>query len=178
MGHREHRLSGPSSVPCAVLTISDTRDPRSDASGALILRTLRRAGHAVVDYRIVKDDPARITAHLKTLARGGRARIALLTGGTGISRRDSTYEAVSSVLDKRLDGFGEIFRLLSYREIGPAAMLSRALAGTVQGMAVFCMPGSEEGVHLAMTKLVLPELSHVAGLLAKDARGKRHARRD
>jgi molybdopterin adenylyltransferase len=177
MGLREHRLSGPSSVPCAVLTISDTRDESTDTSGTLILRALRRSGHTVVDYRIVRDDPGRIASHLKTLARGGRARIALLTGGTGISRRDSTYEAVRSVLDKRLDGFGEIFRLLSYREIGPAAMLSRAIAGTVRGMAVFCMPGSREGVRLAMTKLVLPELSHVAGLL-KDERGGRRARGD
>jgi molybdenum cofactor biosynthesis protein B len=175
MGHREHRLQGPASVPCAVLTVSDTRDESTDTSGALIRRSLRRAGHAVVDYRILKDDPLRIVSHLRALARKARARVVLLTGGTGIARRDSTFEAVTGLLDKRLDGFGEIFRALSYRKIGSAAMLSRAVAGTYRGMVVFSMPGSEHAVRLAMTRLILPELPHVAGLVAKGARKVRHA---
>src|SRR5256885_8508743 len=118
MGHRQHGLQGPPSVPCAVLTISDTRDPSTDRSGAFILQVLRRAGHTVADYRILEDEPRRIVAHLRSLARKPSARVVLLSGGTGIGRRDSTYEAVARLLDKRLDGFGEIFRALSYRSIG------------------------------------------------------------
>ena len=175
MGHREHRLQGPAAVPCAVLTVSDTRDESTDTSGALIRRSLRRAGHTVVDYRILKDEPRRIVAHLRALARRARARVVLLTGGTGIASRDSTFEAVSSLLDKRLDGFGEIFRALSYREIGSAAMLSRALAGTYRGMVLVSMPGSEDAVRLAMTRLILPELRHLAGLVAGEGRGDRNA---
>src|SRR2546426_1677551 len=152
MGHREHRLQGPASVPCAVLPVSDTRDESTDTSGALIRRSLRRAGHAVVDYRILKDEPRRIVAHLRALARRARARVVLLTGGTGIASRDSTFEAVSSLLDKRLDGFGEIFRALSYREIGSAAMLSRALAGTYRGMVLVSMPGSGDALRLGLTR--------------------------
>src|SRR2546425_11958543 len=175
MGHREHRLQGPASVPCAVLTVSDTRDELTDTSGAFIRRSLRRAGHAVVDYRILKDEPRRIVAHLRALARRARARVVLLTGGTGIASRDSTFEAVSSLLDKRLDGFGEIFRALSYRGDGSAAMLSRALAGTYRGMVLVSMPGSEDAVRLAMTRLILPELRHLAGLVAGEGRGDRNA---
>jgi len=174
MGHREHRLQGPASVPCAVLTVSDTRHESTDASGALILRTLRGAGHAVVDYRILKDDPRRIVSHLRALAKRARARVVLLTGGTGVGVRDSTFEAVSGLLDKRLDGFGEIFRALSYRKIGSAAMLSRAVAGTYRGMVLFSMPGSEDAVRLAMTRLILPEIPHLAGLVAKGARASRN----
>ena len=175
MGHREHRLQGPASVPCAVLTVSDTRDELTDTSGAFIRRSLRRAGHAVVDYRILKDEPRRIVAHLRALARREGARVVLLTGGTGIAPRDSTFEAVTGLLDKRLDGFGELFRVLSYRAIGPAAMLSRAVAGTYRGMVLISMPGSEDAVRLAMRRLILPELRHLAGLVAGGRRGDRHA---
>ena len=158
------------------MSASDTRDESTDTSGALIRRSLRLAGHAIVDYRIVKDDPPLVVSHLRALARKSRARVVLLTGGTGIARRDSTFEAVTGLLDKRLDGFGEFFRALSYRKIGPAAMLSRAVAGTYRGMVVFSMPGSVDAVRLAMTRLILPELPHVAGLVAKGARKERHAR--
>jgi molybdenum cofactor biosynthesis protein B len=166
MGHREHRRAGPASVDCAVVTVSDTRDESTDRSGAFILRALRRAGHPVVDYRILTDDPPRIVKHLRALAQGGNARCVLLSGGTGIAPRDGTHEAVSALLEKRLDGFGEIFRALSFREIGPAAMLSRAVAGTWRGMVIFSMPGSESAVRLAMTRMILPELGHAAGLVA------------
>lgn len=172
MGHREHRRAGPASVACAVVTVSDTREPSTDRSGAFILRALRRAGHPVLDYRILKDDPPRIVTHLRALARGGRVRCVLLTGGTGIAPRDGTCEAVAALLEKRLDGFGEIFRALSFRDIGPAAMLSRAVAGTYRGMVVFSIPGSEGAVRLAMTRLILPEVGHAAGLVAPRAGGK------
>ncbi len=178
MGHREHRRAGPASVPCAVVTISDTRDESTDRSGGLILRALRKAGHPVLDYRILRDDPPRIVSHLRALAVSRRARAVLLSGGTGIAARDSTYEAVSGLLEKRLDGFGEIFRALSFQQVGPAAMLSRAVAGLYRGMVIFSMPGSEDAVRLAMTRLILPELGHAAGLLAPGSHGVRgHGRR-
>ena len=166
MGHREHRRAGPRAVPCAVVTVSDTREAATDTSGALIRRALARAGHTLVDYRILKDDPEAIAAHLRGLP-GSGARVVLLSGGTGIAPRDTTYEAVAGLLEKRLDGFGEIFRMLSYRQIGAPAMLSRAVAGTFRGMIIFVMPGSEDAVRLAMRRLILPELGHVAGLLAR-----------
>ncbi len=165
MGHRQHRREGPRAVACAIVTVSDTRDETSDRSGSYVRRALSRAGHSVVDYRILRDDPRAIRAHLTRLARGRRARVVLISGGTGIARRDSTYEALSRLITKRLDGFGELFRALSYRSIGPSAMLSRAVAGTWRGMVLFSMPGSESAVRLAMERLILPELSHVAGLL-------------
>ena len=178
MGHREHRRAGPAAVACAVVTVSDTRDASTDRSGAFILRALRRAGHPVVDYRILTDDPPRIVTHLRALARGGRVVCVLLSGGTGIAPRDGTHEAVSGILEKRLDGFGELFRALSFREIGPAAMLSRAVAGTCRGMLIFSMPGSESAVRLAMTRIILPELGHAAGLVAPPGGGKgKHGKR-
>jgi molybdenum cofactor biosynthesis protein B len=165
MGHRQHRRQGSRAVPCAIVTVSDTRTKATDRSGAFIHRALKRAGHPVVDQRILKDEPKAIRAHLARLARASNARVVLFTGGTGIAARDRTYEAVDRLLEKRLDGFGEIFRWLSYREIGPAAMLSRAVAGTYGRMTVFSMPGSEAAVKLALRKLILPEISHLAGLL-------------
>jgi molybdenum cofactor biosynthesis protein B len=166
MGAREHRRAGPAAVPCAIVTVSDTRDAKTDRSGGLIHRALRKAGHPVVDYRILKDDPSRIVAHLRNLAECSGARIVLISGGTGVAPRDTTYEAIGGLIEKRLDGFGEIFRALSFRQIGPAAMLSRALAGTYRGMVVFSMPGSEKAVRLALERLILPEIGHLAGLLA------------
>ena len=175
MSHREHRLQGPAAVPCAILTISDSRDPSTDTSGAFIRRALERAGHAVIGSTILKDEPRLIVANLRALAEQARARVVLLTGVTGIGSRDSTFEAVSGLLEKRLDGFGELFRTLSYRAIGSAAMLSRAVAGTYRGMVLFSMPGSEAAVRLAMTRLILPELRHAAGLVAGRTRAGRHA---
>jgi molybdenum cofactor biosynthesis protein B len=165
MSHREHRRKGPSRVPCAVVTVSDTRDAASDRSGRLIVRSLERAGHGTVDYRILRDERRLVARHLRDLARRGTARVVLITGGTGIASRDTTYEAVASLLEKRLDGFGEIFRALSYEAIGPPAMLSRAVAGTFRGMVLFALPGSESAVRLALRRLILPELGHLAGLL-------------
>jgi molybdenum cofactor biosynthesis protein B len=167
MGYREHRRQGPGAVPCAIVTASDTRDEASDRSGALIRRALLKAGHPVVDYRVLKDDPERIASHLRALAARGDVRAILVNGGTGIAPRDRTYEAVAALLETRLDGFGELFRALSFRAIGPSAMLSRAVAGTFRGMIVFSMPGSEDAVRLALRRLILPELAHVAGLLAR-----------
>jgi len=175
MSHREHRNQGPWSVACAVVTVSDTRDEATDGSGRFLRRALERAGHRVVDYRILRDDPGAIVRHLRGLARRrSPARVVLISGGTGIAARDATYEAVADLLEKRLDGFGEIFRVLSFRRIGPAAMLSRAVAGTWRGRMLFSLPGSEAAVRLALRRLILPEIRHIAALLP-DRPTTRHA---
>jgi molybdenum cofactor biosynthesis protein B len=154
-----HRKDAPASVRCAVVTISDTRTSQTDSSGDAIAQALTDAGHTVVRREIVRDDPHAVRQLVGTAA--ADAPVVITTGGTGITSRDSTYEAIVSLLDKRLDGFGELFRMLSYDDVGSAAMLSRACAGTVGHTAVFALPGSERAVRLAMEKLILPELGHV-----------------
>jgi len=154
-----HRTGAPASVRCFVLTISDTRTGADDTSGAAIADALTGAGHTLTGRRILRDDPAPVADAVRGASLS--ADVIITTGGTGITARDSTYEALSSLLDKRLDGFGELFRMLSYQEIGAAAMLSRALAGTIRRTAVFSLPGSEKAVRLAMTKLILPEIGHI-----------------
>lgn len=166
----EHRSMGPRSVRCAVLTISDTRTLETDRSGGLICELLREAGHQVVQRLIVPDDEERIRSQVQEWLNDPDVDVVLCTGGTGFSPRDRTYEAVVPLLERHVDGFGELFRVLSYSEIGPAAMLSRALAGTVGGRAVFVMPGSSGAVRLAMEKLILPELGHLLGQLRRTER--------
>ena len=159
MSLETHRSDAPSRVRCVVLTISDTRTSGDDVSGNAIAHALTHAGHDVVGRRIVRDDPTAI----RDVVRAAAANVPLIvtTGGTGITSRDSTYEVIASLLDKQLDGFGELFRMLSYEEIGSAAMLSRACAGTIGSTAIFALPGSERAVRLAMEKLILPEIGHV-----------------
>ena len=154
-----HRKEAPVSVRCFVLTISDTRTAETDTSGDAIAQALTSAGHEVVGRRIVRDDPATVREIVRAESR--KVPVIVTTGGTGITSRDSTYEAISTLLDKRLDGFGELFRMLSYEQIGSAAMLSRACAGSIGTTAIFALPGSEQAVRLAMDKLVLPEIGHV-----------------
>ena len=146
-------------VRCAVLTISDTRAMETDVSGRAIVNLLEEAGHIVAKRQILRDEPKDV--HDVVLSQIGGVDAIVTTGGTGISSRDSTYEAVTGLLDKRLDGFGELFRVLSYQEIGSAAMLSRATAGVARGTVIFLLPGAENAVQLAMTRLILPELGHV-----------------
>jgi len=152
-------------VRCFVLTISDTRTADTDASGDAIAWVLSSAGHDVVGRRIVRDDPATVRETVR--AEAANAQVIVTTGGTGITARDSTYEAISTLLDKKLDGFGELFRMLSYEDIGSAAMLSRACAGSVGTTAIFSLPGSEAAVRLAMEKLILPEIGHVVRELSR-----------
>lgn len=147
-------------VKCAVLTASDSRTPATDDSGQFIQHTLQSAGHAIVAYHVVPDDPAQIGDLLDEAVK--LAQIVLINGGTGISPRDNTFDAVHGRLEKIIPGFGEIFRMLSYEEIGSAAMLSRAVAGVYQNSVVVSMPGSPNAVKLAMTKLIMPELQHLA----------------
>ncbi|MFB9279817.1 MogA/MoaB family molybdenum cofactor biosynthesis protein [Cohnella cellulosilytica] len=165
----QHRREAPSSVACSILTVSDTRTPETDKSGRLIRELLEAAGHTVADYAIVKDDYDGIAALLRQAADDPRVEAVLLNGGTGIAGRDTTFEAVRGQLHKEIPGFGEIFRYLSFVEdIGSAAILSRAVAGTIGSTAVFSMPGSTGAVRLAMTRLIVPELGHVMRELYKD----------
>jgi molybdopterin adenylyltransferase len=158
--HREAAAErGP--VACAVLTVSDTRTEETDTSGAAIRERLEAAGHRVVLYRIVKDEPEQILGLLDEIVGHTDARAVLVNGGTGIASRDTTYDAISGRLEKTLPGFGEIFRMLSYQEIGAAAMLSRAVAGVYRGRLIFSMPGSSNAVKLAMDRLIVPELEHL-----------------
>ncbi len=157
----EHRSTAPSSLRLAVLTISDTRTLETDTSGALILELAQAAGHAIVERAILPDEPAQMHPLLAGWAQRSDLDAALLTGGTGISPRDQTFETVQSLLSKPLPGYGELFRMLSYAEIGPAAMLSRALGGLSGRLVILTMPGSKAAVRLAMEKLILPELPHL-----------------
>ena len=161
MSVTDHRAKAPASVRCAVITVSDTRTDLTDTSGRAIADLLAAHGHAIVHRAIVPDDGQCIGAILDEMLTREDVDAVLTTGGTGISARDGTYEVVSARLEKRLDGFGELFRMLSYTEVGPAAMLSRASAGLARGRIVVAMPGSEAAVGLAMHKLLLPELAHM-----------------
>lgn len=162
-----HRAAAPDAVGCAVLTVSDTRTPETDGSGGRIKDLLAEDGHTVADYRIVPDEPDLIRRVLAEWADRDDIRAILSNGGTGIASRDTTYDAVAGLLEQRLDGFGELFRMLSYAEIGAAAMLSRAVAGVYRGRLVVAMPGSRNAVELAMTKLILPELGHLVYEIGK-----------
>lgn len=153
-------------MACAVLTASDTRTPDTDTSGQRLQALLREGGHTVAAYTILPDDPERIGAQLDAWLADPAVQAVIVTGGTGLSPRDSTYEAVVARLEKRIDGFGELFRMLSFAEIGSSAMLSRATAGVAAGRFVASVPGSTAAVELAMTRLIVPQLGHVATLLA------------
>lgn len=159
--HREEAEKHPP-VAVAILTISDTRTLESDTSGQLMARLLEKAGHRVVLREILKDEPAQIRQRIAQLAAGSDVQAILTNGGTGIAPRDGTYEAISSLLDKTLPGFGELFRMLSWEEVGAAAMLSRAVAGLHGRTLIFSMPGSSNAVGLAMRRLIIPELAHLA----------------
>jgi molybdenum cofactor biosynthesis protein B len=164
MSQTAHKAAAPKAVRCYVITVSDTRNEATDTGGRAIVELLTDAGHQVVGRTIVSDDAAvvrsAIERQLATPAETGPQTI-ITTGGTGITARDRTFEAVAAILEKRLDGFGELFRMLSYQQIGAAAMMSRAIAGLAAGRIVIALPGSEGAVRLAMEKLVLPEIGHM-----------------
>jgi molybdopterin adenylyltransferase len=163
----KHRESAPETVRVAILTISDTRTPETDTGGDIAEELLEDAGQEVVERRIVRDEVAGIRNNLIDLLARSDVDAVLTTGGTGISARDTTFEVVERMLEKRLDGFGEIFRMLSYEEIGSAAMMSRALAGSVGSKFVASLPGSRNAVRLAVEKLLVPELAHIVFELRK-----------
>lgn len=161
MSVHEHRRRSPAALACGVLTVSDTRTPGTDESGDLAKRMLEEGGHRVAEYRIVPDEPERIRETIEEWLDRPAVEAIVVNGGTGISPRDRTIEVVAGLLDRSLDGFGELFRWLSYQQIGPAAMLSRAVAGLARGKPVFSLPGSPAAVRLALEKLILPEIGHV-----------------
>ena len=161
MSQAEHKAHAPRSVRCFIVTISDTRTEATDASGRAIADLLTAAGHEVAGRAIVKDDADLVRGTLERQLAHADVQAIITTGGTGITSRDSTYEVVAGLLQKRLDGFGELFRMLSFEQIGPAAMMSRACAGIVAGHIVVSLPGSEAAVRLAMERLLIPELGHL-----------------
>jgi molybdenum cofactor biosynthesis protein B len=163
----KHRESAPETVSVAILTISDTRTRETDTGGDVAEELLRDAGHEIVGRRIVRDEVAGIRNNLVDLLASSDVDAVVTTGGTGISARDTTYEVVERMIEKKLEGFGEIFRMLSYEEIGAAAMMSRALAGAVGTKFVASLPGSRNAVRLAVEKLLVPELAHVVFELRK-----------
>jgi molybdenum cofactor biosynthesis protein B len=167
MGHLDHKATAPSSVRCFVLTISDTRTESNDTGGQTIRELLERAGHSISGHAIVKDDAMQVAAIVRQRLADSSTQVIITTGGTGISARDTTFEAITQLFEKRLDGFGELFRMISFDEIGSAAMMSRATAGTVGRKAIFVLPGSPDAVRLAMERLIVPELGHVIQQLSK-----------
>ena len=165
MSVEEHKAKGKRSINCFVVTVSDTRDETTDTSGQLIKSLLANENHQLAGYRIVKDEPEQINTLLRDALKEKEVEAIIVNGGTGISPRDGTYEVIVKLLDKRLDGFGEIFRFLSYQDIGSAAIMSRAVAGSAQGKVLISLPGSKGAVGLAMEKLILPELRHMVSQL-------------
>ncbi|MBN9655369.1 MogA/MoaB family molybdenum cofactor biosynthesis protein [Halobacillus sp. GSS1] len=169
MAVEEHKASAGNSISCLVLTVSDTRTEETDKSGKLMIDTLTKEGHSVGEYHIVKDEQSQIHDYVKRGVDDPKIEAVLINGGTGVAKRDVTIEVIEKILDKEMPGFGEIFRMLSYKEdIGSAAILSRAIAGVSGRTAIFSTPGSSGAVKLAMDRLILPELPHIIGELNKD----------
>jgi len=168
MGYTEHKEASEGRVvACAVITVSDTRTEATDTSGAYLRETLEANGHKVVHYEILKDEPDQIRDCLDRVLGHDEPHAVIFTGGTGIAKRDTTFDIVSASLDKTLPGFGEIFRYLSYEEIGAGAIMSRATAGVAKNTIVFSIPGSRNAVGLATEKLILKELSHLVWEVAR-----------
>jgi molybdenum cofactor biosynthesis protein B len=161
MSQVPHPNSQEITVHCAVITVSDTRTPETDRSGQLIQQLLGDAGHVVNAYQIIPDEPDRIQSTLKQWCQREDLDTLIFNGGTGIAPRDTTYDAIASLLEKTLPGFGEVFRWLSYQEIGSRAIASRAISGVYQSKLIFSVPGSSGAVKLATEKLILPELIHL-----------------
>ncbi len=165
MSHHEHEARPPSRLTFAVLTVSDTRSLDTDGTGRRLEEGLAAAGHAIAGRRVVPDETAEISAAVTSWLQNDRVQAVIVNGGTGISPRDVTPEALRPLLDKELPGFGEAFRALSFQDIGPAAVLSRALAGVASGKIVFCLPGSTGGAALALDRLIIPEAGHIWRML-------------
>lgn len=161
MTHLPHPDSNSIIVNCAIITVSDTRTPETDRSGQIIKQLLLEANHRAIAYAILKDEPAQIREQMQVLGERSDVQVIILNGGTGIAPRDTTYDAIEKLLSKTLPGFGELFRYLSYQEIGSRAIASRAIAGVYKDKLVFSLPGSSNAVKLATEKLILPELVHL-----------------
>ena len=167
MSVHEHREETPRPIRFGILTISDTRTLETDESGRLMMELIEAAGHRTAARALCKDDPGQVVDLVRDACANPEVEIVVLTGGTGLSRRDSTFEAVSELYQPLVPGFGELFRMLSFEEIGAASMLSRASAGIVDGKPVFSLPGSRAAVRLGMERLILPEAGHLLAQLAR-----------
>jgi molybdenum cofactor biosynthesis protein B len=168
IGAQEHReKAGRGPVTAAIVTVSDTRTPETDQNRRYLEARLGEQGHQVAAYRLIKDEPDQVEAVINELTAMPGVQIILFNGGTGISPRDTTYDVVSRRLEKTLPGFGELFRMLSYAEVGAAAMFSRATAGVCRGTLIVSMPGSPNAVEVAMERLILPEINHLAWEIAR-----------
>ncbi|HKQ61188.1 MAG TPA: MogA/MoaB family molybdenum cofactor biosynthesis protein [Candidatus Polarisedimenticolaceae bacterium] len=165
MSPHGHAASGAAGI--AWLTISDTRREETDASAAAARRRIEAAGHRVADYAIVPDEPAAVRQRVTAWLARGECELVITSGGTGFAARDRTFEALAELLERRLDGFGELFRMLSFEQVGSAAMLSRAFGGIAGGKPLFCLPGAQAAVELALERLILPELGHLLAELRK-----------
>lgn len=170
MGATDHReKAGRGAVRLGIVTVSDTRTPETDENGIWLRETFGALGHVVIGYRIVKDEPDQVAAVLDEMVSLPNMQIVLFNGGTGIAPRDTTYDVIAGKLEKTLSGFGELFRMLSYQQVGAAAMLSRATAGVYRGKLIISTPGSPKAVKLAVEALILPELNHLAWEIAREA---------
>lgn len=168
MGAEDHRMkAGKGSVTIAIVTVSDTRTPETDQNRQYIERRMGELGHRVAAYRLIKDEPDQVATVIQELAGMPEVQLVLFNGGTGISPRDTTFDVVSKYLEKTLPGFGELFRMLSFQEVGAAAMFSRATAGVYHGTLIFSMPGSPNAVEVALEKLIIPEINHLAWEIAR-----------
>ncbi|MBD2436431.1 molybdenum cofactor biosynthesis protein B [Nostoc sp. FACHB-110] len=167
MTQQPHPDTDAMSVTCAIVTVSDTRTPETDKSGQLIKQLLLEANHSIAAYAIIQDEPTQIQAQIESLGKTANLDAIIFNGGTGIAPRDTTYDAIEKLLEKTLPGFGEIFRFLSYQEIGSRAIASRAVAGVYQNKLIFSLPGSSNAVRLGMEKLILPELTHLVSQMRK-----------
>jgi molybdenum cofactor biosynthesis protein B len=169
-GADEHRQkAGQGAVTLAIVTVSDTRTPETDVNRQYLEAKISEAGHVVAAYRLIKDEPIQVEAVLDELSAMPSVRLIIFNGGTGISPRDTTFDVLSRKLEKALPGFGELFRMLSYQEVGAAAMLSRATAGVYHQTLVFSTPGSPNAVQVAFEKLILPEINHLAWEVVRKA---------
>ncbi|HET9300879.1 MAG TPA: MogA/MoaB family molybdenum cofactor biosynthesis protein [Candidatus Polarisedimenticolaceae bacterium] len=163
----EHARHGALRAAIGLLTVSDTRTEATDASGAEARRLLTEAGHAIAGYAILPDEPEKVAAQVKAWLGSSEIEAVVVHGGTGVSKRDRTFEALAGQIERPLPGFGELFRMLSFEEVGAAAMLSRATAGVASGKPLFVLPGSTKAVTLALSKLILPALPHLLGELRR-----------
>lgn len=174
MAVTEHKDKAHRTVACAVITASDTRNEETDTSGKKIKDLLATQHHATVSYQILKDEPTQISAAVQALLERSDVDAIIINGGTGIAPRDTTFEAIQELLEKEIPGFGELFRMLSYQDIGSAAMMTRATAGVAKGKIIVSLPGSPGAVELGMTKLVLPELGHMLFVLRGEKKHHAH----
>ncbi len=161
MGYQEHKHKAPKSVSCAVLTISDTRTEQDDESGRFVRQKLSETGHQVILHCILKNEADSIKHKIHELLKEEEVQVIIIIGGTGVSRRDVTIETIHPILEKELDGFGELFRFLTYGEIGTGSIMSRAIAGIAERKVILCLPGSPEAAKLVMDNIILPELGHL-----------------